>query len=136
MLGRIEKSFRDIKSHLGFRPNFHQTEERVESHMFISVLAYHLMHYIEQKLRIHGDTRNWNTIKSVLATHYRLSVDYVSLNESNGLVQNTLRMDSQPSPAQIEIYDKLGISGMVLERKFMARIICSDKRKKQVSLLE
>ena len=136
MLGRIEKSFRDIKSHLGFRPNFHQTEERVESHMFISVLAYHLMHYIEQKLRIHGDTRNWNTIKSVLATHYRLSVDYVSLNESNGLVQNTLRMDSQPSPAQIEIYDKLGISRTVLKRKFMDRIICSDKRKKQVSLLE
>lgn len=39
MLGKIEASFKDMKSHLGMRPNFHQKETRMDAHMFISVLA-------------------------------------------------------------------------------------------------
>ena len=49
MLGRIEASFKDMKSHPGMRPIFHRKESRVDAHMFISVLAYHLMHAIEHK---------------------------------------------------------------------------------------
>jgi len=33
------------------RPNFHQKDERVDAHMFISVVAYHLLHVIESRLR-------------------------------------------------------------------------------------
>ena len=40
MLGRIEYAFLSIKASLGLRPNFHQKEERVDTHMFISVVAY------------------------------------------------------------------------------------------------
>jgi len=46
MLGQIEYAFMCMKSSLGFRPNFHQKEERVGTHMYISVVAYHLMHVI------------------------------------------------------------------------------------------
>ena len=31
-----------LKGTLGLRPNFHQLEKRVDGHIFISVLAYHL----------------------------------------------------------------------------------------------
>jgi len=46
MLTRVEKAFRDLKTHLGLRPNYHQLEDRVDGHIFISILAYHLMHTI------------------------------------------------------------------------------------------
>jgi len=45
MPGQIKYAFMCIKSSPGLRPNFHQKEERVDTHMFISVVAYHLMHW-------------------------------------------------------------------------------------------
>jgi len=47
MLVRVEESFRSIKSELGLRPNFHQKERRIEAHIFITTLAYHIL--IERK---------------------------------------------------------------------------------------
>mgnify|MGYP002639716539 FL=1 len=55
MLTRIENAFRSMKSHLGLRPVFHQNENRSDAHIFISVLAYHILHTIEYKLRQHGE---------------------------------------------------------------------------------
>ena len=90
-----KNSFRDMKSHLGFRPNFHQLEERVQSHMFISVLAYHLMHATECKLRKGGDTRSWKTIKAVLSTHQRITIEYISKTKEGVLMNNEVRLDSR-----------------------------------------
>lgn len=39
-LVRIEESFRTLKGDLGLRPVFHQLDERIEAHVFISFLAY------------------------------------------------------------------------------------------------
>jgi len=33
-----------LKTDLGLRPVFHQKEDRVTGHLFISLLAYHLVH--------------------------------------------------------------------------------------------
>ena len=41
MLTRVEKAFRDWKTDLGLRPNYHQLEDRVDEHILISILAYH-----------------------------------------------------------------------------------------------
>ncbi len=35
MLTRVEDAFRDLKSNLGLRPNYHQKESRVDGHIFI-----------------------------------------------------------------------------------------------------
>ena len=51
LLARIERSFRYLKSTLGIRPVFHQRTERVDAHIFISLLAYHLVHTIERRLQ-------------------------------------------------------------------------------------
>ncbi len=106
MLGRIEKSFRDMKSHLGFRPNFHQSKDRIESLMFISVLAYHLMHSIERKLRLNGDNRNWDSIKSILKTHCRVTLEYI-VSENGELLKNSMRTNSRPEKSHLDIYRKL-----------------------------
>ncbi len=61
MFTRIERAFRSLKSLLGLRPNFHQIEHRADAHLFISVLAYHILHIIEHRLRQHGDHLSWRT---------------------------------------------------------------------------
>lgn len=47
-LVRIEESFRTLKGDLGLRPVFHQNDNRIEAHVFISFLAYCLHVTLEQ----------------------------------------------------------------------------------------
>jgi transposase len=136
MLGHIETAFKDMKSHLGLRPNFHQTEDRVDAHMFISVLAYHVMHAIEYRLKLAGDTRSWWTIKSILRTHQRMTIEYISKDEEGTRYNNTLRLNSRLEPGHLEIYTKLGLSGNPLGRRLLTRKIGSDNIASQVPLLE
>ena len=44
--------------------------------MFISVVAYHILHMIENRLRANGDRRKWTTHRNVLSTHERLIIGY------------------------------------------------------------
>ncbi len=50
-LNKVEKAFKSMKSDLGTRPVFHQTAERTEAHLFISVIAYHILCHIEWRLK-------------------------------------------------------------------------------------
>lgn len=117
MLRQIEYAFKSIKSALGLRPNFHQIEGRVDTHMFISVLAYHLLHVIEYRLRQRGDHRQWETIRNVLKTHERLTIGYKLKEEDGAVRQQYVRMNSKVEPEHLEIYRRLGLSGRALPRK-------------------
>ena len=136
MLGHIEKAFKDMKSHLGFRPNFHQKGDRVEAHMFISVLAYHLMNAIEHKLRLAGDRRSWWTIKNVPRTHERVTIEYTSKDAEGSRYRNKLRINTRVEPEHVEIYTKLGLSGKPLKRLLLSRKIGSDNKPGQIPLRE
>jgi len=136
MLGRIETAFKDMKSHLGLRPNFHQNGERVDAHMFISVLAYHLMHAIEHKLKTAGDSRSWWTIKTILRTHERMTIEYISKDDAGIRYNNTLRLNSRLEAAHLEIYTKLKLSGKPLGRRLLTRQIGSVNKSNQLPLLE
>lgn len=68
-LTRIEAAFRDLKGTLDMRPVYHQKEIRVETHIFLAVLAFHLQVLIERTLRDSGDHRSWETIREELSTH-------------------------------------------------------------------
>ena len=39
-LTQVEAAFKDLKDDLSLRPIFHQTEKRIEAHIFVSFLAY------------------------------------------------------------------------------------------------
>jgi hypothetical protein len=43
LLTRAEDAFRDMKSPLVIRPIFHHKERRTDSHIFLCLLAYHLL---------------------------------------------------------------------------------------------
>ncbi|WDL97272.1 hypothetical protein [Alicyclobacillus sp. ALC3] len=53
-LGRVEECFRSLKTDLGVRPVYHQLSDRTEAHLWISVLAYHLLAVAERELREQG----------------------------------------------------------------------------------
>ena len=50
MLIEIETTFRSLKTELDMRPIYHQ-EERVTGPLFISLLAYHLVHTLRYQLK-------------------------------------------------------------------------------------
>ena len=113
-LTRVERAFRNLKSNLGLRPIYHQKEQRVDAHIFISVLAYHLLHAIEYTLRQKGETRSWNTIKQVLQTH---QVVTVVLPDADGIHVHHVRVATEVEAGQSEIYKKLEIDPSGIKRK-------------------
>lgn len=120
MLTRVEKAFRTLKSSLGLRPNFHQLEARADAHLFISVLAYHILHIIEHRLRIHGDHRCWETICRILSTHQRITIEY-DVKEQEELRHCHLRISSRPDMEQCIIYHRLGLSSSPLGRRMYTK---------------
>jgi len=120
MLRQIEYAFMSMKSSLGLRPNFHQKEDRVDTHMFISVVAYHILHMIENRLKANGDRRKWSTIRNVLRTHERLTIGYKVKEEDGSIRQKYVRLNSRLEPEHLEIYKMFNLSGVPLPRKMLA----------------
>jgi len=109
-LTRVEYSFRCLKSDLGLRPVFHQLESRCEGHIWITILAYHLLHFIQHTLSQQGDNRSWATLVRILRSHQYCTV---VLPTVEGPVIN-LRRAGIPDLEQKEIYRKLGIDLKIL----------------------
>ena len=105
ILLQAEEGFACLKGSLGLRPNFHQLPDRVEAHVFISVLAYHLLTYIRETLRACGETRDWKTLRRLLSTH-SLVTTVLPLNDGRVL---RIRKPSRPDAEQARIYQKLRI---------------------------
>ena len=105
-LTKVEEAFRDLKSDLGLRPIYHQLASRTKAHLFISVLAYHILSAVTLTLRNQGDSRSYKTIKETLSTHARMTISF--LDRDN--ISHDLRVSSTPTPEQKEIYRLLGVS--------------------------
>ena len=69
MLTDVESSFKVMKSELGLRPVFHQKDIRIESHLFITVLAYHIQRIIRYKLKRANINDSLSTIRLLMSTH-------------------------------------------------------------------
>lgn len=104
-LTRAEEGFRHLKSDLGLRPNRHHVERRVDGHVFICVLAYHLLQYIRHRLKQQGDARSWPTLKRLLSSHCYATI--VAPTESDGVLR--IRKAGRPDAAQRALYETLGV---------------------------
>jgi hypothetical protein len=58
-----------MKSPLSERPIFHQLQHRVETHIFLCVLAYHLLVAIEKCFLDRGIHTSWATLRQQVKTH-------------------------------------------------------------------
>jgi transposase len=104
----VEDAFRCMKSDLGFRPIRHHIERRSDGHLFITVLAYHILHTIRFKLRMKGIHDSWSKIRERLSMHTRNST---TQRREDGKVIH-IRKSSRPEPHQKVIYDALNIASV------------------------
>jgi len=105
-LTQAEAAFRCLKSDLGLRPNFHHKEDRVEAHIFITILAYHLLRYLLFTLAQEGDHRQWPTLRRILSTHCYCTI---TLPTADGTVHH-IRKPGRPDAAQQQIYDHFALN--------------------------
>jgi len=105
-LTQVESAFRSVKTDLGTRPIFHQSAERTEAHLFLSVLSYGVLACIEHRLRRAGDNRQWRTVREQMSTHRR---DTIILTDDKGNIHH-IRQTGAAEPVHLDIYRKLGIT--------------------------
>jgi transposase len=103
MLTDIEDAFRSMKSELGLRPVYHQKEHRADGHLFITVLAYHVLHTICVLLRKQGIHDSWSTIRRGLSSHVRITT--TMKRDDNKIIH--IRKSTRPEPFHKRIYDAL-----------------------------
>jgi len=106
MLTDLEAVFRSLKSELGLRPVFHQKTKRVSGHLFITLLAYHIIHTIRCRLKVNDIHSSWSDLRKQLKGQDRVTV---SMQCRNGDTVH-IRKSTRPEPRQQVIYDALGLS--------------------------
>ena len=106
-LTNVEDGFRCLKSDLGLRPIFHQTSNRCFGHLFISILALHLLAHIKRKIMEHGlESQSWETIKRTLSTH---CYSTLIIPVKNGGTYH-IRKVGNVTESQRSIYEAMGIT--------------------------
>ena len=113
LLTRAENAFRCMKSPLAERPIFHQVERRVETHIFLCLLAYHLLVAIEKTLLEQGVHTSWASVRDALETHQLATI---VLPTDHGPVLR-VRKASTPEPEHRELYRLLGVSETIVRPK-------------------
>ena len=111
LLTRVEDAFRDMKSPLMERPISHHLENRTQTHIFLCVLAYHLLAAIEHRFLQQGVHTSWWTLRQELSTH---QVVTVVLPTTDGRVLR-IRKATVPEPPHREIYATLAIPMEVMK---------------------
>jgi len=111
LLTRVESAFRAMKSPLMERPIFHHLAHRVETHIFLCVLAYHLLATVEKTFLDQGIHTSWASLREQLATHQIVTV---VLPTSDGQEIRT-RKATTAEPEHKAIYQVLRIPEIIIE---------------------
>ena len=113
MLTNVEDAFRSLKSELDLRPIYHQTEDRSDSHLFITVNAYHLLNTIQTQLRQNDIHIRWENIRELLTTHTQTTTSMTTEDKR----RIHIRKSSEPESFHRIIYDALNLSYYPLKKK-------------------
>jgi transposase len=111
LLTRAEKAFRNMKSPLAERPIFHQIAPRVDAHIFLCVLAYHLLVAIEKTLLDQGVHTSWWNLRRRLNKHQTCTV--VLPTETGEILR--IRRGSTPESDVAVLYRQLAMSPEVMK---------------------
>lgn len=110
LLTRVEDAFRDMKSPLSERPIFHHLQHRVEAHIFLCVLAYHLLITIEKYFLDQAIHTSWATLRQQLTTH-QIVTTVLPTSDGNLL---KIRQATTPEAQHREIYRILNIAHQII----------------------
>ena len=107
----VEDAFRFMKSSLGLRPVYHQKEHRVDGHLWITVLAYHLIQNCLYQLGQHGINHHWETIRKIMGSRTRVTTEAKTLDGKTLYHRSSTKAEGE----QVEIYKALGLSSQILK---------------------
>lgn len=117
LLNNVEQTFRTLKSDLRFRPVYHQKESRAEAHLFISVLAYHIVHAIRHRLKHKGIHLSWSRLRQMMRSHQLILTSMQTQDKKTITILDT----SLPEDCHQEIYSALKLSHNPIPRKTSKR---------------
>jgi len=106
MLTDLEGVFRSLKNELGLRPVYHHKEDRVSGHIFITLIAYHLVQSIRYQLKRKNIRDSWQTLRQKMGNQQRVTAVF---KREDGRTLH-IRKTTQPEPQQKEILDILSIT--------------------------
>ena len=125
-LTTIEDSFRSMKSELGLRPNYHKRDDTSTAHIFITVIAYHIIAGILKKLRTNGINYSWHTIRNILSSQVRVTTSFNTEDKATIHIRTT----TTPTLKQSDIYSKLGLLQKPLKQVKFKLPLKKDRRTK------
>jgi len=99
----VESTFRCLKSDLNIRPVHHQNDERIEAHIYLTILAYQLVNTIRYMLKKKGINHDWQNIVRIMSTQ---TIQTIELPTDKKTIQ--LRKPSKPIVEAKQIYDAIG----------------------------
>ena len=108
----VEATFRVLKTDLQLRPVHHQKDERVESHLYLAILAYQLVNTIRYMLKENGITSDWRNIVRIMNTQ---SIQSIIFN--NETKKFCVRKPSKPIKEALDIYQATNTKSMVPDKK-------------------
>ena len=109
----VEDAFRFMKSALGMRPVHHQREHRVDGHLWITILAYHLIQACLYRLRQSGISCQWETVRNCLSNRLRITMRANTAEEKILYHRSTTKVEAQ----QRYMYQALGMTTQILKAK-------------------
>ncbi|NQT84150.1 hypothetical protein HQ563_14075, partial [bacterium] len=95
------------------RPILHQLQHRVETHIFLCLLAYHLLVAIEKTLLDKGVHTSWATVRHTLEIHQVATV----ILPTYGDIIIKIRKASTPEPQHVELYQLLEVPKQIMRPK-------------------
>ena len=96
----VEATFRSLKSDLNLRPVHHQNDERIEAHLYLTMLAYQLVNTIRYMLKQKGCNFDWKNIIRIMSTQ---KIQTIKLPTDKKVMH--LRKPSAPIKEVRQIYD-------------------------------
>ena len=107
----VEDAFRFMKSSLGLRPVYHQKEHRVDGHLWITVLAYHLIQNCLYQLAKQGINYHWEAVRALVGSRVRVTTQAKTQDGKTLYHRSTTKAEGE----QITIYRALGLSSQILK---------------------
>ncbi len=108
----VEATFRCLKTDLQIRPVFHQKDARIESHIYITILAYQLVNSIRFMLKKNGLNHDWRNILRIMNTQtWNLSLFTTP--------DKTIAVSKPSTPIQpvLKIYKATELKSMLTQKK-------------------
>ena len=112
MVREVESTFRCLKTDMKLRPVYHQSDENVEAHLHLGLLAYNIVSPIRYQLKQHGINLDWRNIVRNMNTQKICSVSQKTRDNKT----LTIRTCSQPAKEAMAIYRSLNMSSIPLAR--------------------